>query len=211
VVERHGVSNIEALRSLLYHILRQPATKLSVNKLYLDFKSRGLRVAKDDLYAFLRHLADAYLLFQLPFWTRSEKKRQVNPKKLYVIDNGILDAYQTAITEDKGAFLENLVYLTLRRSGLDLGYYETKQGYEVDFVYRDGTTTVLVQAAWTVEDQATRQRETRALREAAKDFSQTRKIIVTLDEAWEDETDQISAIPLWLFLLQSDTSNTQTI
>lgn len=201
VVERHGVGNIEALRSLLYHILSQPATKLSVNKLYLDFKSRGLRVAKDDLYAFIRHLTDAYLLFQLPLWTRSEKKRQVNPKKIYVIDNGILDAYHTGITGDQGAFLENLVYLTLRRQGLELGYYETKQGHEVDFVYRDGTTTVLVQAAWTLESEATREREIRALREAGKDFSETRKIIVTFDEAWEDEAEQISAIPLWQFLL----------
>lgn len=201
VVERHGVGNIEALRSLLYHVLRQPTSKLSVNKLYLDFKSRGLRVAKDDLYAFLRHLTDAYLLFQLPLWTRSEKKRQVNPKKVYVIDNGILDAYHTGITDDNGAFLENLVYLALRRRGFNLGYYETKQGHEVDFVYRDDSTIVLVQAAWTLEQPTTREREIRALREAARDFPKTRKIIVTLDEAWKDPANQISVIPLWQFLL----------
>lgn len=202
VVERHGVSNIEALRSMLYHTLRSPTTKLSVNKLYLDFKSRGLRVAKDDLYAFLRHLADAYLLFQLPLWTRSEKKRQVNPKKIYVIDNGILKAYSTQMTPDHGAFLENLVYLTLRRQGHDLGYYATKQGHEIDFVYRDGETTVLTQVSWTLENASTRQRETRALEAAAEDFTQTRKVIVTLDEEWSDPATQIVAIPLWKFLLQ---------
>lgn len=202
VVERHGVSNIEALRSILYHTLRSPTTKLSVNKLYLDFKSRGLRVAKDDLYAFLRHLADAYLLFQLPLWTRSEKKRQVNPKKIYVIDNGILKAYSTQMTPDHGAFLENLVHLTLRRQGHELGYYETKQGHEIDFVYRDGETTVLIQASWTLENESTRQRETRALEAAAEDFTQTRKVIVTLDEEWSDPATQIVAIPLWKFLLQ---------
>lgn len=60
VVERHGVRNIEALRALLYHVLRNPATKLSVNKLYFDFKSRGLRIGKDDVYRFIRHLSDAY-------------------------------------------------------------------------------------------------------------------------------------------------------
>lgn len=202
VVERHGVGNIEALRAMLYHSLRSPTTKLSVNKLYLDFKSRGLRIAKDDLYAFLRHLTETYLLFQLPIWTRSEKKRQVNPKKIYAIDNVILKAYSSQMTPDHGAFLENLVYLTLRRQGHELGYYETKQGHEIDFVYRDGETTVLIQASWTLENESTREREMRALVAATEDFRETRKVIVTLDEEWSDPTTQIKTIPLWKFLLR---------
>jgi len=201
VVERHGVGNIEALRAVLYHVLRSPATKLSVNKLYLDFKSRGLRVAKDDLYAYLRHLSEAYLLFPLPLWTRSEKKRQVNPRKIYVIDNGILDAYSNRMTGDRGAFLENLVYLALRREGRELGYYETRQGHEIDFVYKDRGTTVLVQAAWTLEQAATRERELRALETAGQEMGDTRKVIVTLDEEWEDAEIGVQALPLWKFLL----------
>lgn len=201
VIERHGVSNVEALRSLLYHVLRTPATKLSVNKLYQDFKSRGLRVGKDDLYAFIRYLCDAYLLFQLPVWTRSEKKRQINPKKIYVIDNGVLDAYATRITQDKGTFLENLVYITLRRQHPQLGYYETKQGYEIDFVYQEGETTMLIQAAWTLKNETTREREIRALNQAGKELKKTRKRIVTLNEEWTSEDGEIEVLPLWKFLL----------
>jgi predicted AAA+ superfamily ATPase len=201
VVERHGVSNIEALRALLYQILRQPTQKLSVNKVYHDFKSRGLRVAKDDLYVFLRHLCDAFLLFQLPLWTRSEKKRQVNPKKVYVIDNGILDAYSTRITPDRGAFLENLVYLALRRRGLDLGYYETNNGHEIDFVYQSEEKTVLVQACCSLEVTPTRQREFRALVEAGEAFDQPEKIIVTFKDEWTDSATGIQVLPLWKFLL----------
>jgi uncharacterized protein len=205
VAERHGVSNLVALRALLYRVLRHPAQKLSVNKLYLDFKSRGLRIGKDDLYAFLRHLCDAYLLFQLPLWTDSEAKRQVNPKKFYVIDNGILDAYSTTAGSDNGAFFENLVYLTLRREGYHLGYYETRQGYEIDFVYECGGQTCLVQACWSLEDDTTRQREIRALCEAAKAFGNPQKLIVTLQEEWTDAATGIQAQPLWKFLIRDHT------
>ncbi len=201
VVERHGVSNIEALRALLYHVLRNPTTKLSVNKLYLDLKSRGLRVAKDDVYTFIRHLTDAYLFFPLPIWTRSEKKRQVNPKKMYVIDNGILNAYMTQRSENNGAFLENLVFMTLRRNGHELGYYETKRGHEVDFVYEKGDTTVLIQVSWTLKNETTRQRELRALEEASTEFKKTQSIIVTLDEEWISDDGKIQVLPLWKFLL----------
>jgi len=201
VVERHRVSNIEALKALVYHVLRNPATKLSVNKFYLDLKSRGLRIGKDDLYAFLRHLTDSYLLFQVPVWSRSEKKRQVNPKKMYVIDNGILDAYSTGITADQGAFLENLVFLTLRRQGLHPGYYETKRGREIDFVFQRNKETVLLQVAWQMNNEATRDREFRALEEAAPELNATRCIIVTFDEEGSCEDPRIEMIPLWKFLL----------
>lgn len=200
VVERHGVSNVEALRTLLYRVLRQPATKLSINKAYQDFKSRGLRVSKDDLYAFVRYLTEAYLLFQLPLWTRSEKKRQVNPKKFYVIDNGILDAYSTRMTAERGAFLENLVYMTLRRRTHDLGYFETGSGHEVDFAYHEGEQTVLVQAAWSLKNEQTREREIRALLMADKDLKNCRKQIVTLDEEGHIEGGNIEVLPLWKFL-----------
>jgi len=200
VIERHGVSNVEALRALLYQVLREPATKLSIHKVYQDFKSRGLRVSKDDLYAFMRHLADAYLLFQLPLWTRSEKKRQVNPKKVYVIDNGILDGYSTQMTADQGAFLENLVFITLRRRISELGYYETRQGYEVDFVYGEAGRTVLVQAAWSLKNVRTREREIRALLQADQELENCRKQIVTLDEETTLEDGEIEVLPLWKFL-----------
>lgn len=201
VVERHSVSNIEALKALVYHVLRSPATKLSVNKFYLDLKSRGLRIGKDDLYAFLRHLTDSYLLFQVPIWSRSEKKRQVNPKKTYVIDNGILDAYSTGMTADQGAFLENLVFLTLRRQGVRLGYYQTKRGREIDFVFQRNEETILVQVAWRMDNDSTREREFRALAEAAPELGATRCIIVTFDEEGFCEDPKIEIIPLWRFLL----------
>jgi len=201
VVERHRISNIEALKALVYHVLRNPSTKLSVNKFYLDLKSRGLRIGKDDLYAFLRHLTDAYLLFQVPLWSRSEKKKQVNPKKVYVIDNGILDAYSTNMTADHGAFLENLVFLTLRRQGLQVGYYETKRGREIDFVFQRNEETVLVQVAWRLDNEVTREREFRALAEAAPELGSSRSIVVTFDEEWISEDPPIEIIPLWKFLL----------
>jgi predicted AAA+ superfamily ATPase len=201
VVERHGVSNVEALRSLLHQVLHRPTQKLSVNKLYLDFKSRGLRIAKDDLYALLRHLSDAFLIFQLPLWTHSEKKRQVNPKKIYVIDNGILAAYATPITPDNGAFLENLVYLTLRRLGLNLGYHITNHGHEIDFVFRSEEKTIFVQACLTLENESTRQREMRALIDTDPESAHTRKLIVTLRDEWIDNSTGIEVLPLWKFLL----------
>ncbi|MFW6218383.1 MAG: DUF4143 domain-containing protein, partial [Verrucomicrobiota bacterium] len=137
---------------------------------------------------------------QLPLWTRSEKKRQVNPKKVYVMDNGLIEAYSTQMTADRGALLENLVYITLRRRIRELGYYETKQGYEVDFAYREAGRTVLVQAVWSLKNERTREREVRALMQADQELKNCRKQIVTLDEETTLENGGIEVLPLWKFL-----------
>jgi len=201
VVERHGVGNVEALRALVHRVLRSPCAKLSVNRFYHDLKSRGLRVGKDDLYAFLHYLEEAYLLFPTPIWSRSEHKRQVNPKKIYLVDNGIADAWSTRQTPDNGAFLENLVFVALRRRGVVPGYYQTAQGLEVDFAFRTDERTELIQVAWSLEDPETRARELRALRKAAQEVPEPRCRVVTLEEEGKED-DAIEIIPLWKFLLQ---------
>lgn len=93
-------------------------------------------VIEHDLYAFLDHLADAYFVFPIPIHARSEKVRQVNPKKVYIIDTGFLRAVSFDMTEDRGALLETAVHVHLRRKGRTPEYYTTAAGHEVDFVVR---------------------------------------------------------------------------
>lgn len=201
VVERHGVRNIEVLRALVHHILRNPATQLSIHKFYRDVKSRGLRIGKDDLYAFSDHLADAYLLFPVPLWTRSETKRQANPKKIYLVDSGLAHAWSVGITPDYGASLENVVFLGLRRRGISPGYYLTKTGKEVDFAYRSGDQTTLIQVAWTLENDETRKRELRALKEASDELKNAKCTLVTLADEGTEAEGKVKILPLWKFLL----------
>ena len=204
VIERHNVSNSVALRNLVYHVLSSPTARLSINKFYNSLKSQGVKVGKNDLYAFIQYLADAYLIFPVPIWSRSEKSKQVNPQKIYLIDNGILSAYSTRMTQDFGALLENLVYLKLRREGIQPHYYVSKTGHEVDFVFNHQDSVYLIQVCWDLSATQTREREIRAMKNALTEQKNAKGIVVT----WDDETriDSISAIPLWQFLLQKVTS-----
>lgn len=200
VVERHGVRNVEALRALVQQVLCHPATRFSIHKFHRDLQSRGLRIGKDDLYAFTSHLADAHLLFPVPLWTRSASKRQANPKKVYLVDNGLAAAWASGITPDHGTYLENAVFLALRRKGITPGYYVTQKGREVDFAYKDGPQTVLVQAAYALGQDSTREREWTALREAAGEVQNPRCLVVTLLEE-KPLAEGITTVPLWKFLL----------
>ncbi len=202
VVERHSIRNVTALRHLVRHLLAAPTSRFSVSRFYNGLRSRGVQCTKNDLYLFLGHLQDAYLVFPIPIHSRSEKARQVNPRKVYVIDNGLLEAHSFGMTEDRGALLENMVHLRLRSLGQSPEYYVTRSGAEVDFVVpgRRASDRRLVQVCWSLSSPATREREVRSLREAMQELRLKEGTIVTWSEDGHDEG--ITLVPAWKWLLE---------
>jgi uncharacterized protein len=203
VVERHGITNVAALRAVIRHILSAPATRFSVNRFYNSLRSQGISATKNALYGFLQHLVDAYLLFEAPLHTRSEHVRRVNPRKVYVIDPGLLEAMSLRLTEDRCALLENTVYMHLRRSGHHPEHYVTARGTEVDFVVlpEGRGARHLVQACWDLSDPATRTREMDALKDAMRELRIRSATIVT----WLDEHDaggNVRIVPAWKWMLE---------
>lgn len=202
IVERHGVTNLNALRRLIRHVMDSPATRFSVNKFYNTLRSQGVSCTKDSLYEYLGYLTDAYLVHQAPIRSPSEKVRQVNPRKIYVSDSGLLQADLSRMTEDRGAILENLVYVHLRRQGWHPEYVVTESGLEVDILLPSHKVAdrQIIQACWNLEDEATRHREVRALREAMKDLRLKTGTIVTWNEQKQIDPD-IEVVPAYRWLL----------
>jgi len=205
VVERYAISNTVALRALIRHIINAPATRFSVNKFYNSLKSQGVACTKNNLYSYMDHLTDAFLFYPVPIHARSKKVRRVNPKKVYVIDPGLLKAMPFNITDDRGAILENLVFMHLRRQGLAPEYYVTKNGTEVDFVLftKNKPGVRLIQVCWDINDPVTQKREVRTLLSGMQELGLNRGTIVTwLDEDMPDE--RIDIVPAWKWMLKSE-------
>lgn len=111
---------------------------------------------------------------------------------------------------DDDKLLENAVYLSLRRNIVPfqkITYFD--EGVECDFVVQsEEHIDALIQVCYTMEDQATRERELRGLRAAMKATGCKNCCIVTFDE--EDETDldgvAVKIVPAWKWMLRSDNS-----
>lgn len=200
VVERHSVSNVASLRALIKQIMSAPANRFSVNKFYHTLRGQGLACTKNDLYDFMEHLIDAFLVSQIPVHARSERVRRANPKKVYVVDAGLLEAMSSRMTEDRGAVLENAVYMHLRGQGFAPEYYITEEGAEVDFVIMDDQRQCrLIQVCWEMSEAETKRREYSALAGAMDELGIKRGAIVT----WMDERSEekgIEIIPAWKWL-----------
>lgn len=171
IVERHKVTNLALLRYLINFLMKNVAAPFSINKFYNDIKSQGYKVGKDTLYNYLSFLEDTYLIFAVPHFTESIREMQTTPKKIYIIDNGLMLANTFNLSPNYGKLFENLVFLDLRRQGKEIFYYKTKNGYEIDFIVKSKhAKPELIQVAWDLEDAETRQREQRALQEAEEEL-----------------------------------------
>ncbi|HEY2291243.1 MAG TPA: ATP-binding protein [Thermoanaerobaculia bacterium] len=207
VVERHGVDNLPALRYLERKLLASPAGKFSVNKLFNDFKSQGMRVGKDTLHEYLAYLEDSFLLSTLTVASSSTRVRQSNPRKCYPIDPALSAALSFRASGDFGHLLETAVYLELRRRGRSLAYVATRSGYEVDFL-AEGPRGIreLIQVCADLADPQTLQRELRALEEGMKETACERATLVTLREEGSIEVagHPVRIVPAWRWLLEPE-------
>ena len=181
VVERHAITNVVALRRLERQLLGAPASHFSVNKFYHDLRSQGVPVSKDLLHQMMAHLEDAFLVRFVPLATSSERKRQVNPRKVYPVDPALIPAFDRSGKANLGHALGTAVLIELQRRGCEIGYVLTPGGFEVDFSATDpeGRNT-LIQVAADLSDPATREREFRTLRDTLPSHRPAQTLLLTL-------------------------------
>lgn len=182
VVERHNLSQPQVLHWMVRQLLGNAAGSFSINKFHADLRSRGVSVGKDTLHSYLAHLEDAFLLFSLDVATDSERRRQVNPRKVYPVDTGFIALFDRSGKSNAGHALETVVLLELQRRGAQVNYVRTPGGFEVDFIARDAAgDETLIQVCAHLDSPDTLEREVRALQDAARIWPQAALLLITLN------------------------------
>lgn len=204
VIERHQIANPVALRWQVRRLLGSPAGLFSITRFHADLKSQGLAVSREHLYDHLSHLEDAFLLHTVPVATDSEKRRQVNPRKVYPADPALIPVFDRSGKPNSGHALETTVFIELQRRRAEVAYVKTASGYEVDFLarYPDGSEE-LIQGCASVDDPATLFREIRALQDAAAEHPRARLRILTLESRlpFPEHPPEIGILPAWQWML----------
>lgn len=207
VIDRHKLTNPHVVKLFLTHCLQTIAAPLSVNKIYNALKSMGESVGRNSLYEYLDYFEDAYLLFKVPIFQFSTRKRHVHPNKIYCVDSGIIMGYSIKPETEYSACLENAVYVHLRKGDFEnIFYYKTASGKQVDFITQkiNGKLDVY-QVCLDLSEEKTRQREINSLIEAAKELNKSEGWIITRDtsETLEVDSIKIIVIPYWEWVLQA--------
>ncbi len=201
VVERYKIKDAKRLRILAGILFESVGRDFSFNKTAARLKTAGYELSKNTIVEHSHYFEDAYLFFQNLRYEYSLSKQLGAIKKIYCVDNGLLNAVSFKFSDDAGRLLENMIYIELKRRGGAIYYNRDK--FECDFVVsKKNKITVALQATASLTEENDR-REIGGLVEAMKKFKLRRGIILTLDQkdARKTEQGEIEIIPVWEWLL----------
>ena len=210
IIEAHPSDhiNIVAFSRFSNALLSRVSCPVTVNRIITNLRLGGIKFSSETLYRYLHYLQEAYMLFTVEFFSKSEKIRSQNYKKVYAVDWALADAIVQAEGVDPTRQFENLVYLELRRRGYSLSYYRTRQGYEIDFVAvkKQGNITIreLYQVCYVMDDPEVRRRELRAISKASNFLDCKACYIITFnsEETLNLDGVTVQVVPVWKWLLK---------
>jgi uncharacterized protein len=196
IFSRYNLRNQEVYRRIVQYLLSNTGKEISFNNLKNTFEIGSASSVMD----FMNYLTDAYLFFLVPRYDTSLKVQARNPRKVYGIDQGLVNFSSVSGSPDRGRLLENTVYLQIRRSGQEVWYFKGKK--ECDFICREGKNTFFaIQVSWEVGQQ-NEKREVEGLLEAMNHLNLTEGTIITFDQEDKFIKDgkSIRLLPAWKWM-----------
>ena len=180
VAKRHNVRNITDLNDLALYLVSNFCNPLSANELTEELGFSSVNTTKK----YLDYLHEPYLFYYLPRYNNKLRLMKKAPRKVYVVDNGFVEAKAFSLSDNLGRLLENQVFVELIRRGYNtdktIFYYRSRNDKEVDFVLRNGPhITQLVQVCYDLGSPKTEKREVDALLECAGELNCDNLLIVT--------------------------------
>ncbi len=198
VVERYSIRNERLIRELLRHAFRNTASLLNVSKLHRDFTSQGFAVSRNTLFEYLSYLEDSFLVFLVPKQETSLRKQAHNPRKLHVIDTGLIAAFQAYPNRNLGHKLETAIFLENRRRRKDLFYYIN--GSEIDLC--DGEGKFFINTCWSLSETETINREKAAMEFGSARWQNAKGQLLYHEYTPGRGQEIAGALPAWRYLLE---------
>jgi len=181
IVARFNLENASSIKELGSYLLSNIATLISYNKLKELLKLGSVTTVKN----YIDYFIDSWLFFIVNKYAYSIKEQSIAAKKIYGIDNGLINNLGFSFSPNTGRLLENMVYLQLKRQNMPIYYYKTKTGKEVDFYLPKSGELIQVSLSMTNKD--TLERELTALSDAASEIKvkggKVKCLLITLDSS----------------------------
>lgn len=135
LMQLSNIENIEGLYAIFNHLIRSIGSHLEVSNF-----AREAGISYPTTKKYLNTLLQAQLVFKLYGYQYGPAKRYIKAAKSYFSDTGIINSFNTNITD--GQLLENFVLAELekrRKLGFikadQFFYYKSKGGREIDLIF----------------------------------------------------------------------------
>jgi len=205
LVERYSISNTTALKYFLKRLLASSTKQISINKIYNELKSNGIKIGKNTLYDFLDYAQNIYLSLILQRYDNTLVNKELGEKKVFSIDVGLNNAIEFGFSKNLGKALENVVFLEIRREYKDIFYYRDSSS-ECDFLIQKAGELKAYQVTYEMSNEDTKKREIKGLINACKKFNLKSGVIITYDTLYSLVVDgiNIDILPFYRWAIKDE-------
>ncbi|MCD6496387.1 MAG: ATP-binding protein [Candidatus Aenigmarchaeota archaeon] len=150
-----------------------------------------------ELAKYMSVLRNTFVCLESRPFFRNKRKELVKAPRMYFLDNGFRNAaignfMDVGMRTDRGVLNENFVASEIFKAGIELHYWRTKAGAEVDFIAEKGGFTIPVEVKTVISNE----KYTRSFRNFISDYKPRKGIILSrsfMKEAGLNGTDVIFA------------------
>jgi predicted AAA+ superfamily ATPase len=206
VLSRIDIRKENVVEEFSYYLASNVTNLLSFNKMKNYFTSRGINISVPTLTSYFWHLKNAFLFSDSLIYSYTIKDQMQYPRKIYCIDNGIVNVVGFKSSENIGNIYENTVANELIRRGQKIYYWKNRQQEEVDFVITQGIQVKqLIQVCYNLDNINTKNREIKALIKAINSFKLNEGLIITENYTAIEKIGENKILfkPLWRWLIEN--------
>ena len=198
LVEQFSIRNVNLLKGLLKYLIMHIGSIFSINSYFLDVQPK-LHISRETILEYVSHFEQKGLISLVPVFSDLPKVRQVNPKRVYTLDNGIRNAVSFPLPNDEEKLVKNLVFQKLKRLGNEVFYWKNNRG-EVDFVAQENGKLQGLNISYGRE---MGDGESNSLLEFQYSLGMRNADLFVITKDTEKLQRGISYVPLWKWLLNS--------
>lgn len=197
IIARFKIREIKRFRQFTNFLFTNFAKEFNYNGIAEVLKIKS----PNSVINYIGVLEESCLVFELFKYDYSIKEHYRGNKKIYVIDNGMRRKI-ASFSEDRGRFLENVVFIELKRRGKEIFYFKNEK--ECDFIIKEKDKVVEAFQVCSHIDALNEEREISGLIEAINKFNLKKGYILT--ESQEERRIvkglEINIAPVWKFCLR---------
>ena len=190
----------------MYYLTNISST-ITYNRISSSTKNNNISIPVKSVQRYSNYIESTNLISFLDMFSYSLKEKENNPRKVFSIDNSFPYIIGFNFSENKGHFIENIVFQELFRNKCPFHYdlYYYKNGYETDFVIKLKAYIIPFQVTYKLNEDNI-QREIKGIINFCKKFNLNSGVIINYNVEKVETVDgiQIQYVKLLDFLLNSN-------
>jgi predicted AAA+ superfamily ATPase len=198
IINRYEIRNSKLLEDLSKFICSNIGNSTSAKSVADYLKSQRIKVGFNTIQNDIKHLEDAYFINKASRYDIKGKKFFEFKEKYFLSDLGMRHALIGYRQSDINAFMENLVYLELKRSGYEV-CIGSLDNLEVDFIATKAKEKHYIQVCYMLSDAKVVDREFGVLTQISDSYP---KHVISTDRLWGEDYNGIKRTNFMDFCLK---------